>query len=442
MCFSARQSRLAGWLVALCLLLTIAPSVDAATLRKLAATGPQPTVVTPAGRPAPLYTGSYALLIAESAYLGAANKGWSPLLNTLAEVDKLAGVLRKHGFNVWIVSNATGAEIRSYLREFSAEYGTVADNRLLYFFTGHGHSNSANDFGYLVPVDAIDPAVDEKAFLRSAVPIRDFQSLAHEVISRHAIFIFDSCFSGTIFQTKGSSTLVGDNENTRWRFLSTEAKAPARQFISAGGAKETVPAKSVFLPLLIDALSGAATSARDGFVTGREIGLWLAQNVPTLNKNQNPQSGMILDRELARGDITFQFSRTALPSTAESAKRAEKSKFVKKLTYSVDVYFDYDKSVLKPESLQIIDSLVQELAQENLDSMSIVGHVDKEEQLSQAYGQRVAMRRAESVKNYMMSRGVSAAQVFTEGKFITEAKTPADLARSRRVTIAISSTLK
>ncbi|SFU87950.1 Outer membrane protein OmpA [Polaromonas sp. YR568] len=390
----------------------------------------------------PLYTGSYALLIAESAYLGAANKGWSPLPNTLADVDKLAEVLRKHGFHVWVVSNATGAEIGSYLREFSAEYGTVPDNRLLYFFTGHGYSNPVNDFGYLVPIDAVDPAVDPKAFLRSAVPIREFQTIAHEVASRHAMFIFDSCFSGTIFQSKGSLALPDEDEKSRWRFLSTEAKAPARQFISAGSATEKVPAKSVFLPLLIDALNGAATSARDGFVTGKEIGLWLAQNVPTLNKNQNPQTGMILDPELARGDVTFQFSQTALPSTAESAKRAEKSKFVKKLSYSVDVYFDYDKSILKPASMAIIDSLVQELAQENLDTMLIVGHVDKEEQLSPAYGQKVAMRRADSVKNYLMSRGVPAAQVYTEGKFITEAKTRADLARSRRVTIAVSSTLK
>jgi hypothetical protein len=81
---------------------------------------------------------------------------------------------------------------------------------------------------------------------------------------------------------------------------------PVRQFIAAGGAKEELPAKSAFVPLFLHALNGRASNLNDGYVTGKEMGVWLEQMLPTLQRNQNPHSGVIQDTALAFGDMIFQ----------------------------------------------------------------------------------------------------------------------------------------
>jgi hypothetical protein len=50
---------------------------------------------------------------------------------------------------------------------------------------------------------------------------------------------------------------------------------PIRQFISAGSANQTVPAVSVFRPLFIRGINGAADLDEDGYVTGVELGMYL-----------------------------------------------------------------------------------------------------------------------------------------------------------------------
>jgi hypothetical protein len=109
--------------------------------------------------------------------------------------------------------------------------------------------------------------------------------------------LFDSCFSGTIFKTKGSPK--------RPSHLSRLTQEPVRQYITAGSAGEEVPAKSVFSEALVDALtSDAADLYRDGYLTGTELGLYL-QGIVSLHSQQTPQFGKGPDYELARGEFVF-----------------------------------------------------------------------------------------------------------------------------------------
>ena len=49
-----------------------------------------------------------------------------------------------------------------------------------------------------------------------------------------------------------------------------------REFITAGKANQTVPARSVFAPAFVDAIGrGLADLDKDGYVTGTELGLYL-----------------------------------------------------------------------------------------------------------------------------------------------------------------------
>ena len=110
----------------------------AQTVLKLKATGPQPTVISPSKKEIPLYTASYALLVSASKYLGTGAQGWRPLEETGKDMDRVADVLRGHGFNVWRVSDPTAEELPRIFRKFIAEVGHSKGNRLVFFFSGHG----------------------------------------------------------------------------------------------------------------------------------------------------------------------------------------------------------------------------------------------------------------------------------------------------------------
>jgi outer membrane protein OmpA-like peptidoglycan-associated protein len=403
----------------------------AAVVEQFPATGPQPKITLLSEKIKRPYAASYALLIAESAYLGLGKSGWETLPEPIKDAKKLGKVLQSQGFAVTIVSNASRQEIVDQLRNFSAEYGTDADNRLLYFYSGHGYSDGDN--GYIVPVEAPHPSKNLKGFLRSAIPIRDFETLAHELRSRHAIFIFDSCFSGTIFTTRGGQLGGRDEISDRTIYLAGVAQQPSRFFITAGGPEETVPSKSIFLPILIEALTGRGNILRDGYVTSEQIGAYVAERVPNIAKSQNPQYGPIRYPELDRGNIVFQYD--PLEKEIEVAKKSNSSKFVKSIVFAADVFFEFDSSKLNSSAIDVADELISELKKGNVKKIDIVGYADKRENFSANYGIKIGERRAYGLKNYLISKGIDKAAIWTGGRFIAEAKSTADLDRSRRATI-------
>ena len=85
-----------------------------------------------------------------------------------------------------------------------------------------------------------------------------------------------------------------------------------------------------------------------------------------------------------------------------------------KVTYAADAFFDFDKSVLKPEGKAKLDDLVGKVKGINLEVIIAVGHTDSVG--SDAYNQKLSVRRAESVKAYLVSKGIEQNRVYTEGK--------------------------
>jgi OOP family OmpA-OmpF porin len=85
-----------------------------------------------------------------------------------------------------------------------------------------------------------------------------------------------------------------------------------------------------------------------------------------------------------------------------------------KVTLKADTLFDFDKSVLRPEGRHEIDDLVEKLKMIDIDSIIDIGHADRFG--SDAYNRKLSLRRAESVKAYLVSKGVPANRIFTDGK--------------------------
>lgn len=112
---------------------------------------------------------------------------------------------------------------------------------------------------------------------------------------------------------------------------------------------------------------------------------------------------------------------------------------VNKITYAADAFFDFDKSVLKPLGKERLDRLVENTKTLNLEVIIAVGHTDSVG--SDAYNQKLSLRRSEAVKAYLISRGIDKSRVFTEGKGeaspIADNKTAAGRAQNRRVEIEV-----
>ncbi len=113
-----------------------------------------------------------------------------------------------------------------------------------------------------------------------------------------------------------------------------------------------------------------------------------------------------------------------------------------KVTYAADAFFDFDKAVLKPAGKEKLDELVGNLKGLNLEVIIAVGHTDSVG--SVAYNQKLSVRRAESVKAYLVSKGVEANRVYTEGKGksqpVADNKSAAGRAKNRRVEIEVVGT--
>jgi OOP family OmpA-OmpF porin len=115
-----------------------------------------------------------------------------------------------------------------------------------------------------------------------------------------------------------------------------------------------------------------------------------------------------------------------------------------KVSYSADAFFDFDKAVLKPAGKSALDDLTSKLGDMNLEVIIAVGHTDSVG--TDEYNQKLSIRRAESVKAYLESKGIESNRVYTEGKGekqpVADNKTDAGRAKNRRVEIEVVGTKK
>jgi OmpA-OmpF porin, OOP family len=133
------------------------------------------------------------------------------------------------------------------------------------------------------------------------------------------------------------------------------------------------------------------------------------------------------------------------PEPEKPKPEPEKPKPVaEKVTFAADVLFDFDKAVIKPEGKSKLDDIASKANGVNLEVVIAIGHADSIG--SDAYNERLSVRRAESVKAYLVSKGIQANRVYTEGKGekqpVADNKTRDGRAKNRRVEIEVIGTRK
>lgn len=110
-----------------------------------------------------------------------------------------------------------------------------------------------------------------------------------------------------------------------------------------------------------------------------------------------------------------------------------------RVTFSADAFFDFDKATLKPEGKATLNDLASKIKNIKLETLITTGHTDSIG--SDAYNQRLSLRRANAVKAYLVSQGVAADRIVVEGKGetkpVADNKTAAGRAKNRRVEVEV-----
>jgi OmpA-OmpF porin, OOP family len=113
-----------------------------------------------------------------------------------------------------------------------------------------------------------------------------------------------------------------------------------------------------------------------------------------------------------------------------------------KVSFAADALFDFDKAIVKPEGKLALDDLMAKLQGMNTEVMIAVGHTDAVG--TEAYNQKLSLRRADAVKAYLVSKGLDPARLYTEGKGETQPvaddRSAAGRAKNRHVTIEVVGT--
>ena len=152
--------------------------------------------------------------------------------------------------------------------------------------------------------------------------------------------------------------------------------------------------------------------------------------------------GAIVAPRAAPAPVAAPAPAPVAPRAAPAPAPAAPATVATKVTYAADAFFDFNKSVVKPEGKAKLDDLVGKIKDINLEVIIAVGHTDSVG--SDAYNQKLSVARSEAVKAYLVSKGIEKNRVYTEGKGekqpVADNKTAEGRAKNRRVEIEVVGT--
>lgn len=262
----------------------------------------------------------HALLIGVSDY--DSKSGWTPLPNVKRDLDDLKDGLAPYFETVEAVLNPTAAELREKMSDFLLGQWNKPGERLFIYYSGHGftafNETSRDSDGYITGRNTPGTSVVK------AISFFEVDSWSRQTRARHVLMVFDSCFSGSLFQTMGpepGEPAPNDFDNVR-----TLLRKPMRYYITAGRQNEEVAADSTFATLLLRGLRGEADKYHQGIVSAEELGNYLFHKVPEFSpRPQTPQYKSIGVATLSEGQFFFLTERAAAAGTTAVPRAPKQS---------------------------------------------------------------------------------------------------------------------
>src|SRR3990170_1409419 len=183
------------------------------------------------------------------------------------------------------------------------------------------------------------------------------------------------------------------------------------------------------------ALTGAAICGTVGGVTGGVIG----------NQDNRHDAGKgapigAVAGALVCGSLAYLLAEEPKPPPPPPpARKPAPAPKVERTIILDHVLFDFDKTAIKPDGAKILDRLVAFLKENPDRKVDLEGHTDWTG--TDKYNEGLSLRRAASVKNYLLKKGVDAGRIATRGfgeaKPIADNKTKDGRAKNRRVEVKV-----
>jgi OOP family OmpA-OmpF porin len=181
---------------------------------------------------------------------------------------------------------------------------------------------------------------------------------------------------------------------------------------------------------LLDQYSNIVTSSNTGLCW--RTGAWtpahaVAQCDPDLVKTSAPAPAAS--------------KKEAAPPAKQEAQPAPKKQIAapakpaaQKINFAADALFDFNKSELKPKGKAMLDDLVSALQGATYEVILAIGHTDRIGSVK--YNQKLSVKRAESVKQYLVDKGIAANRIYAEGKGKSQPVTkPGDCKGRKSITL-------
>ncbi len=274
------------------------------------------------------YSESWALLIGINKYHNETHLNYA-----VADAERMHRLLtEKLDFpadNVFMLldEEATLINIRKEMKKL---YEVANDSdRVLIYFAGHGITEplpKGGEEGYLIPIEG-----DKDDLYTTALPMSEMKRISKRVSAKDMLFLMDACYSGLMgVGNRGLS--LDESANMSLRKI---AAGGSRTVITAGRKGEIAQENaewghSPFVKNLVSGLEkGMADFNDDNYITGRELGMYLTNQVTadTDNKQTPDVSYFTTDR----GEFVFIIGDINL--ILEDSK----------LTSSPSLEIDYDK---------------------------------------------------------------------------------------------------
>ena len=261
----------------------------------------------------PLYSVSHALIVGINNYQYA-----SPLGYAINDANAIAHLLiDEFGFdkeNVLLLADADATREKVVKSFLSYVTNSEVDDRIVFFFAGHGHTVSGRrgEVGFLVPYDG------DVQNLSTLIRWDELTRNAELIPAKHMFFVMDACYGGlAVTRSLAPGSM---------RFLKDMLLRYSRQVLTAGKADEVVgdsggplAGHSLFTGHFIEAVKGKAES-EEGVITANGVMAYVYERVAKdQHSHQTPHYGFI------DGDGDFVFKA---PILGVLKKEEEKDKDV------------------------------------------------------------------------------------------------------------------
>lgn len=271
-----------------------------------------------------LYDESHALIIGIEKY-----QHLDSLPGVGKDVPEVVKALEQHGFTVEVArkEDMVSERLPLLIKDFLNRQGPNPESRLLIYYAGHGFKYTDDNgkvLGLILPSDTPRLGPDSTTVRSKAIGMENLLAPAKAVKAKHVLFIFDSCYSGSLINVADDGPAppfgvspqaiapeaVSNASPHVPQIIRTKVSKRAHQIIASGTDKQAVPDDSEFRRKFVTGLTEESGQGADydgdSYVTASELGKYLEDNVTNTSKgSQQPIWGSVGSKAANPGDFVF-----------------------------------------------------------------------------------------------------------------------------------------